>query len=81
MSALTRHVVIEPEARWPAAVWEHDGDMPIALFMQTEDAHIFNASPLFAEALRQIADVPHDAEDHCCTSVRIARAALKDAGL
>lgn len=56
MIKYTRHVVIENEARWPAQVWEHDGDEPIAIFQHAADAHLFNAATELADVLRAVAD-------------------------
>lgn len=49
---MTRHVVIDNDARRPAQVWEHDGDAPIAFFTQRADAHLFVAAPCLLQALR-----------------------------
>jgi hypothetical protein len=58
-----RHVVIENQARWPASVWEHDGDEPIALFMHAADAHLFNAAPDLVEALQALLRMLNEGSD------------------
>ena len=77
-SSTTRHVVIENEIRWPAQVWEHDGDEPIALFMHADDAHLFNAAPDLVEALQGIMDAYGDCDD---MSIVRCKAALAKAGV
>lgn len=48
-----QHVAIVFDPRWPAQVWPHDGDSPIALFETAADAHLFNGAAGMLDALYQ----------------------------
>lgn len=77
MSASSRHVVINNDARRSAQVWEHDGDAPIALFNDAKDAHLFNAAPDLLAALQDLIAVLNP--DKSLSVVKRATAAIAKA--